>query len=198
LLGWIADPITDGSLRRAAIWASRDLPADQVRSVLADEQMHDDIRIRVLAAYESAGRGLPSMSTGTALSLMAFGIPELEHLVPRLVRRVYDARDESDWQFSEALRRGAPLVRREAGWLAATVGGHRTLQAAADDLYDGDPQLRMSALWAIHRRGATEYIKDVEYLRDDADFEVRQFAERALAHLTRLQALSGPPVTATP
>ncbi len=197
LPAWIKDPIVDGNLRRAAIWASRDLPADKVRSVLDDESMHDDIRLRVLAAYESAARGLPSLSTGTALSMMAFGIPELEYMVPRLVQRVYDGSDEADWQFAEALRRGAPLVRRQAGWLAATVGGRRTVEAAAENLYDADPQLRMSALWAIHRRGELGYLDDIRHLQDDGDFEVRQFAERAVRHLKRLSALSAAAATAT-
>jgi HEAT repeat protein len=198
---WIEDPTQPADVRGAAIWAAAELPDEQVELALGRSRLleppatssedarsaTEDVILRAVAAYESALRGTPAWSIPEALAVLRFEAGDLEYLIPRLVMRTYDGSADHDRQLAEALTTGDLRVRREAGWLAAVIGGPQTLDAAVSNLRDEDPKLRASAIWALHRRGETQYAEDIERLRDDPDSTVRQFAERAAKQFARVE-----------
>jgi hypothetical protein len=202
---WIEDPTEPADVRGAAIWAAAELPDEQVQLALrrsrlleppapasedsrsATEPATEDVILRAVAAYETALRGTPAWSITEALAVLRFEAGDLEYLIPRLVMRTYDRSADHDRQLAEALAAGDPRVRREAGWLAAVIGGPQTLDAVVSNLRDEDPKLRASAIWALHRRGETQYKDDIEHLRNDSDSTVRQFAERATRRFGRVE-----------
>ncbi len=187
---WIQNPYEDLRLRRAAIRATRELDTETVVSLLRDPNVFDEYGAQPYAAYELGRRNLPSLSIAQAFGFFGYyGDAYMEYLVPRLVRRVFDGSEESDRQLAEAaLYSDKSIVRRQAGWLAATMGAEHTVKAAARNLYSGDADLRKSALWTLHRRGRSEYLGEVRRLLSDPDFGVREFAERAVRAL-ELRAL---------
>lgn len=201
VLRWIAREAIDPRYRLYAVWASQSADRDEAIEALGGaaraSRNHED---PAEAALERAGSGTAAaaeaeMSAKALLGLAARGggkgafgdVVELleddDVFAPTTMIELAKQTMGLDQRLARLILSGRPKQRVRAAWLAAQIGGERTMVALAQALDHSDPQMRMAAIWAFEHRGERGRIEHIRPLLDDPSFLVRGFAERALVRL---------------
>ncbi len=187
IVRWLGDDFEDHRLRRVAIWLSRYLPEELIVDELEGLVSGADVGLKTHAYHELMDRGRIPGSQAVRVGLLTFN----DMIAPRALRKAMAATGEGDWELADALKRGSEQMRHNAGWIAGARGGRKTVKALASNLDSPDPLLRKSAIWGLHLRGRAEHLERMRMRQFDSDFEVREFADRAVAALSSKPAGDG-------
>jgi len=175
---WIADEDFDPRFRLYAIWAAADMD-EHAAPYLEKAARYGDVEGATLALLVLARRGDSVGLAGRALDLL--GADQM--LAPNAVLAFADHGRALDRRVAAHIVAADPEVRAQSAWLAARVGGERTVSALVASLGDPDPEIRKAAIWALQYRRDRAHLEAIERLRNDDDHGVRAFAERAVADL---------------
>lgn len=195
LFATIGDPFADPRLRWTAIWATRALSDDEAARLLTEIAEDSDADGAVRAALQLAERGRANAAIAHRVAtLLAYD----DMYAPRALYSMVSAdgarSGETDFTrkvsrvVREAVRSGSPVAVREASWVAAGLGNPQVESALKDNLGAADRELVKAAIWGAERANAKQRLPRLRELQLHGDYQIRAFADRAVAYLERSPA----------
>jgi len=198
VLRWIARDEIDRRFRLYAVWASQSADqggalqalggvvraspyagSNEVLDQLGGAAIATDAEVRRAAllalAVRGGGRG--------AFGEVAERLEEDDIFPPTIMLELAEQTAGLDRRLARLVDSGLPEQRVRTAWLAAQIGGERTMTALAEALDDPDPRMRMAAIWAFEHREERGRAELIRTLLEDPSFLVRGSARRALRRL---------------